>query len=140
MSQAIIRRLFEDTLNTWAAAKVPPLTIAWQNRTLDPQPTTLYLQAFLLPIPTQSLDLEGKHRQWGGLFQINIDSPIAIGSGAAEVIVAELEALFPVSTPLVLDDMSVFIAVPISAARALDRPDRYVVPVTCTYTAHTLVA
>jgi len=97
MSHKIIRSLLEGRLKTWAAARSPTLRIAYQNVAFTPTASETYLRAFLLPAGTSSNDLAGAHRLYTGVFQITIVTPSGGGSGAAEGLVDELAALFPLN-------------------------------------------
>lgn len=135
MTQALIRRAFESTLKTWADANT--VTVAWENVTLEPQPTALYLRAFLLPADTISRDIGRANRRYAGLFQISIVAPISGGAGAAEVVVGQLSALFPPNAPIVVSGLSVWPSQPLSSAPAIIERDRFVIPCTVPYLADT---
>ncbi|MEE4465711.1 phage tail terminator-like protein, partial [Azotobacter chroococcum] len=93
MSNRLIRSLYEQRLAAWAAARSLP--VAWQNVPFTPPASGIYLRAFLLPADTDSLDLEGAHRLYTGVFQISIVAPNGNGSGDAEQPAADLDAEFP---------------------------------------------
>lgn len=136
MSNHLIRSAFETTLKTWADAQIPAIPIAFENVTFTP-PATRYLRAFLLPADTGSRDLEGRHREYLGVYQISIVLPIGNGAGPGETLVAALEALFPMTAPLTSGGLQVFITSPLSASKAPQDPDRYVIPCSLTYSVNT---
>lgn len=132
MSQQRIRSAFETRLNTWAASQGLP--VAWQNVAFDP-PATTYLRAFILPADTDSADLAGQHREYRGVFQVSLCLPINGGNGDA--LVSALDALFPTTAPMDSGGLQVWIARPMSAAPGIQDEDRYIIPVSCEYRAHT---
>lgn len=141
MTQARVRKAFETRLKTWAAARTPPLPVAYQNASFTPPAPTAtnswgrYLRAFLVPAPTNSVDLEGKHREYVGIFQVSIVLALNRGSADAETILAELDALFPMGAPMVQDGLPIWITRPASAAAPIDEPDNQVIPVSVPYKA-----
>lgn len=139
MSQDRIRYLFETRLSNWAAARNPVLTVAWQNHPFTP-PAGMYLRAFLLPATTGSNDLAGAHRRYSGVFQVSIVGLPSVGSGAAEAVANELEALFPLNLALSIASpvFRVSTITPVTIAPAIQEGDRYVVPVSFRYRADTI--
>jgi sporulation-control protein spo0M len=137
MSHALIRQALESTLSAWADAQSPAIPVSWQNVPFTP-PTGRYLQAFVLPARTVSETLDGTHRRYTGLFQVSIVMPIDVGPGDAEAIVASLDALYPLSTPITVGALRVYMTEPMSPAPALQRADRYVIPVTGAYRCDTV--
>lgn len=137
MSNALIRAAFETRLATWAAAQTPAIPIAYENVTFV-APATRYLRSFLLPADTQSQTLDRAHREYLGVYQVSIVMPLNTGAGAGQALVSALDALFPPSAPLVQGGLSVVVVNPMSAASAIQEPDRYVIPVSCQYRADTV--
>ncbi|AKJ28840.1 DUF4128 domain-containing protein [Caldimonas brevitalea] len=137
MSQALIRQAFETRLKTWADAQAPAIPIAWQNVTMTP-PAGRYLRAFLLPASTGSDDLAGEHRVFRGLFQVTVVTPIGTGPGQAEQLAGQLDLLFPLTEPLAVGGLLVYLTSPMSAGPAIQEPDRYAVPVSAGYRADTI--
>lgn len=137
MSNALIRAGLESVLATWAAAQSPSIPVAWQNVTFPP-PATRYLRAFLLPGDTESQDLAGVHREYLGVFQVSIVMPSGAGSAPGEAIAAALAALYPIATPITSGGLTVWIARPLSAAPPIQEADRYVIPCSLGYRAHTI--
>jgi hypothetical protein len=135
MSEKLIRSLYEGRLKTWASARLPALTVAWENVTMTP-PTGAYLRAFLLRGDTTSRDLYGDNRHRVGVFQVNIVCPGGTGPGAAEGIAAELDTLFPMNLILTSGAFSVTQVTPLRTRPALP-DDRYTVPVDFAYRADT---
>jgi hypothetical protein len=135
MSQAIVRQALELTLSTWAAAQSPAIPVAYENVEFTP-PAGRYVRAFLLPAPTESLDLARVHRRYFGVFQVSLVMPKGTGPAAAEALLASLSAAFPTSAPIVRTNVRVWLTQPMSAAPAIQEPDRYVIPVSAPYEAH----
>lgn len=133
MTQALVRKGFETALKAWAAAQTPAIPIAWENVAFSP-PEGRYIRAFVLPADTGSIDLAGAHRVYAGVFQITLCLPAGTGPGQAETLLAALDALFPVATPLIAGGLRIFFSPP-SAAAPLPEPGRYVVPVSIRYRA-----
>lgn len=133
MSHKLIRAAYEGRLKTWADARSPALSIAWQNLPFT-EPAGAYLRAFLLPIPTQAIDLAGASRTYRGLFQINVVAPLNKGPGEAEGIADELAALFVVNAQLT-NTVTVQQITPCSIAPALQSDTHFVVPVSFEYRA-----
>lgn len=138
MSTNAIRAALESRLETWAAARVPALRIAWQNTSFTPANGETYLAAFLLPADTGSEDLKGDHRAYRGVFQVSITCPINAGAGAAFGIAAELNTLFPVNGRYSSGSVTAQIIGPASAGPAISEPDRFTVPVSIPYRADTI--
>jgi hypothetical protein len=136
MSNTLIRAAFETRLATWAAAQTPAIPIAYENVTFV-APATRYLRSFLLPADSASLTLDRLHREYLGVYQVSIVMPLNTGAGAGQALVSALEALFPPATPLVQGGLSILILNPMSAGSAIQEPDRYVIPVSCSYRADT---
>jgi hypothetical protein len=136
MSKKAIRALLEGRLATWAAAHSPVLPIAFENVTFVKPATGTYLRAFTMPNPTDSRYMEATDRVYMGVFQVSIVAPINTGPGAAESLVAELEALFPLNLDLT-STLKVTTITPVSAAPAIQEPDAYVIPVSFSYRATT---
>lgn len=134
MSNKIIRAALESRLNTWAAARVPALPVAFEDVPFTPSGGT-YLQAFLLPGTTDSPDLEGAMRSYVGLFQVNIVTKAGIGRGTAEGIADELAALFPNNLLLVQSGVSVYVRSPCSYPVAIQNDTTSTLPVSFRYRA-----
>lgn len=132
MSNARIRSAFETRLAAWAVQRQMP--VVWQNA---PQimPSADHLRAYLLPGATQSLDLQGTHRAYSGLFQISIFCRAGTGSAHAERIAAQLDELFPVALRMTQDGLLVQVTTPMTAKAAIQETDWYSIPVSCRYAA-----
>lgn len=130
MSQAIIRAAFESRLAAWAASKSIP--VAYQNVAFTP-PSGTYARVFIIPGETASDDLAQTHRRYRGIFQVSLLMPLGSGSGQAEALVAELEALFSPTTPLTQSGLTIYLTAPMSAAIAIPEDTHYAVPVSTAY-------
>ncbi|MES2973363.1 MAG: phage tail terminator-like protein [Pseudomonadota bacterium] len=133
MSRALIRRAFEDRLNTWAAGRAPALPVAWENAAFDPEPVDMYLMGFLLPGDTTSADLARKNRRFVGLYQVTVVAPLNAGPGAVDAVVAELSELFDPAVPMSISGLQVWISDPLSDGPAIPEPSRYSVPCSIPY-------
>ena len=131
MSNVIIRKAFEDRLATWAAAQLPPLPIAYENRAFSPPANGRYLQAFLIPARTDSEFLEGNHRGYDGIFQVSIVMPLGSGTAQAGNIALALDAIYPVYFKD--NAISIYITSPMSAAPPIITDNTFVLPVSCLY-------
>lgn len=135
MSSKIIRSLYEQRLAAWAAARSLP--VAWQNVPFTPPSSGLYLRAFLLPATTDSLDLEGVHRLYTGVFQVSIVAQSGQGSGAVEQLATDLAAEFPLNLRLASGEFAVQIIAPCSQGPAIQDGSSYLIPVSFRYRADT---
>jgi len=133
MSQDLIRAAFEKRLNDWAKARTPALLVAWKNTKFTPPNNAVYLRAYVLPAATISRDAAGDHRQYRGLFQVNVVMPIGAGSRAAEQIQAELDALFPVNLVMQSGGLAVRVRTPISSGQAATGDTDHTVPISLGY-------
>lgn len=133
MSQDLIRAAFEKRLNDWAKARSPALPVAWQNTKFTPPKNAIYLRAYVLPAATISRDAAGDHRQYRGLFQVNVVLPIGSGSRAAEQIGAELDALFPVNLTIASGGLAVRVRTPISSGQPTTGDADHTVPISLGY-------
>lgn len=136
MSTKLIRSIYEQRLAAWAAAL--SLSVAWQNVAFTPPASGIYLRAFLLPGDTGSLDLEGVHRQYVGVFQVSIVAPAGQGSGASEQLAEEIAALFPMALRLTSGSFAVQIVSPCSIGPAIQDGTHYTLPVWFRYRADTI--
>lgn len=133
MSQDLIRDAFEGRLNTWAKARTPALSVAWQNTKFTRPANAVYLRAYLLPAATISRDAAGDHRQYRGLFQVNVVLPIGSGSRLAEQIGAELDALFPVNLSMASGPLIVRVRTPVSEGQPSTGDTDHTVPISLGY-------
>jgi hypothetical protein len=137
VSQKTIRALYEGRLATWAAARMPALSVAYENRPFTPTQGTAYLRAAQLPAEVESQDLAGAHRGYLGVFQVSVYAPINTGPGAAQGIADELAALFVLNARLTSGAVTVQQITPASIAPALQVDNAYVLPVSFQYRADT---
>lgn len=137
MSDALVRAAFETRIDAWAAAQVPPLTVAHENETFTP-PAGAYIRSRLIPAPTQSGTLDGLHRLRRGICQVDLCMPIGAGPGASLALSASLDAAFPLTAPMTQSTIKVFLLSPFSPGPAMSEPNHYVVPVSCTYRSDTV--
>jgi hypothetical protein len=135
MSQATIRKGFETRLKAWADAQTPAIPVAWPNVAFVP-PAGRYVRAFVLPAKTQYLSLDGVCRTWRGILQASFCMPLGTGAGTVESLVASLDAYF--ASTFVQDGQRIYLLEPLSAAPAIQEPDRYVVPVSAAYRSDTV--
>lgn len=137
MSNKKCRQAIEARLATWAANRSPSLSVAYENAPFT-APTGLYLQGFLLPADTGSQDLAGAHRRYSGLYQITVRAPLNAGPGAAEGVLDELAALFPLNLRVTVTGLTLQVTTPVTAGPAAQDADRYVLPVSFGYRADTI--
>lgn len=137
MSQARIKALIEDRLRAWAQPNDYP--VQFENERFEPPnkpraEDNLYLQCYVLPSRTTSIDLAGDHRGYRGVGQVNVVGPKGLGKGFAAPIIERLDDLFPVN--LVLTDSSGFkfqIISPLSEAPGLSSATTYTIPTSFNY-------
>lgn len=135
MSTEAVRSILETRLSSWAAARVPALRVAYENVPFTPAAGETYLRAYLLPAQTESLDLQGAHRGYRGVFQVTVVRPNGAGRGPALGIAAELNTLFPMNGRYTSGAVTVQIVSPASAGPGLQQENSYVVPVSFEYRA-----
>ncbi|WP_033472519.1 DUF4128 domain-containing protein [Bordetella bronchiseptica] len=133
MSQDLIRAAFERRLNDWAKARSPALPVAWQNTKFTPPKNAIYLRAYVMPAATISRDAAGDHRQYRGVFQVNVVMPIGAGSRSAERVAAELDALFPVNLVMPSGGLAVRVRTPISSGQPTTGDADHTVPISLGY-------
>jgi hypothetical protein len=131
MSNVVIREAFESRLTAWAALQVPPLPIAYENRTFSPPLNNRYLRAYLIPARTESNYLAKTDRDYEGVFQISIVLPLSAGTKAASTIASALDALYAPS--FIEGSTRVYLTSPMSEAQGIIEDNAYVLPVSCTY-------
>lgn len=138
MSDRIIRSLFESRLKTWATARIPPLPIAYEDVAFTPPADgSPFLRAFLLPASADSLDLEGKHTAFRGVFQVTVVTKAGLGRGAAGLIAEEIAALFPNNLGLTKADATVYVRSPMSAGSTQVGDTSTALPLSLQYRADT---
>jgi hypothetical protein len=137
MSTTLIRKLFESRLKTWAAARSPALRIAFENAQFTPGTTETYLRCFTLPARTASNDLEGIHRLYTGIWQVNIVSAAGAGAGTGVLsgIAEELETLFPQNLQLTDGTFMVAVREPMGPGPLIIDGNTSTMPVSCRYRA-----
>lgn len=119
MSQNRIRKILEARLSTWAAARVPPLPVLWENVRVVAEPTGEHLRAYLIPATTLSPYLAGEGRTFVGIFQVSIFTQDGTGPKRGEEIAAALDALFPCSEVLTdAGGLAVHVMTPVSTSPA----------------------
>lgn len=135
MSDPRIRAAFESRLEAWAADQDPVLTVVYQNTTSDPIEGT-YVRCWLLQAPDGSRGIDGTHREYSGIFQVDLCMPIGEGAGAATLLSQSLDDEFDVSTPITQAGLKIWITSPTTEGPAMQEETHFVVPVSCRYTAH----
>lgn len=135
MSHKIIRSIYEQRLAAWAAGQ--SLRVAYQNVSFEPAEGETYLAAFTLPAGTDSDTLAGDHKMYTGLFQVNVVTPAGNGPGAAESLVDDLAALFPIYLRLSQGDFTVTVMTPVDPGTGIVGDTTYSVPAFFQYRADT---
>ena len=140
MSQSRIRKIFETRLATWAAARVPPLPVLWENVRVVTEPTGEHLRAYVMPASTLSPYLAGEGRTFIGIFQVSIFTPAGAGPKRGEEIAAALDALFPCNDSFTdVGGLSVQVMTPVSASPAMQDDDFSMVAASFRYQCQTTV-
>lgn len=84
-------------LATWAAAHSPVITIAREGQPFTkPADGSAFIEAIIVPANTSTPTTDASRKRYFGELAINVWTKEGIGTGSAEGIVAEIEALFPV--------------------------------------------
>lgn len=136
MSKREIRTAFESRLNAWAKDQSPAIQIAWENISFTPAKP--YLRAFLVPASTDSIDLEGKHRVYTGIFQVNIVGEPGKGPPQVEKIAEDLDKEFPLNMRMAVTDGVVLVYSPMNQGPAMQEADSYTLPVWWRYRMDTI--
>lgn len=136
MSKRQIRTAFESRLNAWANNQSPAIPIAWENISFTPAKP--YLRAFLVPASTDSIDLEGKHRMYTGIFQVNIVGEPGKGPPQVDKIAEDLDKEFPLNMRMAVTDGVVLVYSPMNQGPAMQESDSYTLPVWWRYRMDTI--
>jgi len=122
VSDALVRLLIERRFSDYAVGNDYP--VQWEDKPFT-VPTTEYLKFNLLPAPTRSDDLAGKHRAWIGVAQTAIAVPSGAGPAKADLIAGELDAWFPCGTGISSDPAVDGIALTVMIMTPLARPSGF---------------
>lgn len=136
-NQALVRAVLEQRLHAWNASLPEPLAIVSQNDRVTPGET--YLAVYLLPIDRRSQDLEGIHRVYEGIFQINIITLAGEGPGQAEDLIEQLDTLYPVNLRLTGEGGVVIqVMTPMAPGGSIPESNAYTQPVSCRVRSDTI--
>ena len=140
MSQSRIRKILETRLAAWAAARVPPLPVLWENVRVAVEPAGEHLRVYVMPASTLSPYLAGEGRTFIGIFQASIFTPAGTGPKRGEEIAAALDALFPCDDSFTdVGGLSVQVMTPVSASPAMQDDDFSMVAASFRYQCQTTV-
>jgi hypothetical protein len=139
MTQALVRQALEAKLNTWAQAQTPAIVVAWENVPFTP-PATRYVRSNILPAPTVSQTLAKTHVRYSGIYQVTLVMPNNSGPGAADALIDSLRTAYTPATLITQGTLKLYIIEPASPAPPLQEGDRYIIPVSIQYEAHTVPA
>lgn len=115
-----IRQAFESTIKTYAVSKGIP--VAFENvKFTAPTVDAFYLKTFLLPAPDKNIAMCYGTTNNVGVFQIDIVSPIGVGTKQEEIYLEEISALFPEGQRI----GPVRITRPVSAEAGVHEKDRH---------------
>ena len=142
MSDPRVRSAFETALETWAAAQSPALPVVYQGVPLDDATqeaivTSSYVRAWLMPAPDKSMDIGGKHREYSGIFQVDLCMLPGTGHGDVTTLAQSLDNVFDTDTPITSGGLNVWITLPMTEGPPIPSDTHYIVPVYCSYQAHT---
>lgn len=132
MSDALIAAAFETRLKAWADAQTPAIPVAWENVEFNP-PQGRYVRGHLVPAAAKHLYFDGTGRTRIGFFQVDLCMPVGTGAGAARTLVDSLDAAFSIT--ITAGGLRVWLMSPFSAAPPIEKPDRFIVPVSAQYSA-----
>lgn len=136
MSQSLIRQGFEGIIETWAAAQVPSIPVAWENVAFV-APVGRYVRVFLLPGEVNRLFMEGSGREYRGVIQVSLVMNIGAGAGGAEALLSSLDAAFSSSGNFTSGGLRIWLLTPFRASTPQLEADRWVLPVSASYAAVT---
>jgi hypothetical protein len=131
MSDLRIRQLIESRLKAWADDNDLPVQLENERfeppNSHDPRANT-YLRGYLLRGTTTSLTLEGTHRAYIGLYQIDVVSASGIGPATADGIALQLASHFPNNLELSAGDFAVKQLTPLRIRSGLSGDTTWTVP------------
>jgi hypothetical protein len=131
MSDPRIRAALDTRLMSLADS--PP--VAWQNEEFTPAVGQAHLEAWLLPARNQSANVRNTTTVHRGVYQVNVCCPVGGGTGPAETLARQLQALFdPTGAHPEFGGVKVRITRKPDVGQPLDgRPGFFVVPVSISY-------
>lgn len=98
MSQALVRKIFMETLADFCKNHNPPLTLSRENVAfVKPSNGATFLEIWINPGDTVTSTLSADKRRFRGNCQVSIWQKEGAGAGLAETIAEELYQLFPVA-------------------------------------------
>lgn len=138
MSHELIKIMFEKRLSQYAEAN--NYRVALQNVKFTPNANETYFRSNLIPSGTESFTLSGDHRQYRGIYQIDIITPPLISTAPASRLMDEIEELFPLYQPIyeIPNDRTSFMVQPISPLSRHDgfsEPTHFLLPASFQYRA-----
>jgi hypothetical protein len=97
MSQALVRKIFMETLADFASKHTPVLTLSRENVAYTkPTNGATFLEVWFNPADTITSVLSADKRRFRGTCQVSVWQKEGAGAGLAETIAEELYQLFPV--------------------------------------------
>lgn len=140
MSQNRVRKILETRLAAWAASRVPPLPVLWENVRVVTEPAGEHLRAYVMPATTLSPYMAGEGRTFIGIFQVSIFTLAGAGPKRGEEIAAALDVLYPCGE--IFQDaggLAVQVMAPVSASTAQQDGAFSMVAASFRYESHTTI-
>ncbi len=124
-----VRQELEVRLAAFAAAQVPPLKVAYEDRPFT-KPDVPFLECFIVPSATLTVTVDANRTRELGVMQVNVWVPTGKGPGVGEGIADGIIAAFPV-IPIV--GTVCIVSQPYKSRAVLDEAGWRIVPVTIMY-------
>lgn len=121
-----LRSEIESRLASFAAAQVPPIPIALENRKFTKPSGGYYLEVHFLNSTPISNNLSASGVRLYGFFQISCYGPLAEGTGAIEDLAQKIVDLYPVIPKV----GTVSIEKPLSTAQGFPMDNFFCIPIT----------
>lgn len=130
MTNQEVRGAFSTVLKTFADAN--NISVAWENAKFEtPSSDVLYLRATLLPANDLNMSLCYNTENKAGVFQIDIFSPVNIGTKTASDLAEQIKALYPQGSRVGVNGVRV--TQPIGESKGETDKDRYILSLSIYY-------
>lgn len=131
MSQVLIRQALEQ----WLGGMASPLTTANENAEFKPVVDTAYQRVSLLPATPDNAAIGGNYHREVGIFQVSLFYPANVGDADARERAELIKTRFRRGLRLTQDGLVVTIMRTPAIASGFNDKDRWVIPVSISYSA-----
>lgn len=91
-----VRAHLETRIETWAAAQIPPVKVAYEGVPFTQPSGSPYIACFVIPVPTVNKTVDTKRDTYYGTYQVNVAAPDGAGAGYLEEMAQAIIDLFQV--------------------------------------------